>query len=238
MTVTGYGQTYAEALADAESKLQSERDAETFGQIGGGIIGLLVAAILSAGWLLANAALRPVAGAAYLILAGAMIWLVNGLADLIFGAIETGLIGLFLFALVKIALLGLFIGLASRSRSAMLGLELVEARLLHGCFAASPAIGMILHLLLYGLTAVGGYVFAAFLIRRGASLIQGREAFVQSFGIEDTLMTVANGPAPPWAVVAAIVVAVIALARRRYLHPFARHFTLLGQLRSARRLIA
>ncbi len=233
MTVTGYGQTYAEALADAESKFQSERDAETFGQIGGGIIGLLVAAILSTGWLLANAALRPIAGATYLVLAGALIWLVNTVADLILGGFETGLIGLLLLVMVKIALLGLFIGLAFQSRSAMLGLELVEARLLYGGFAASPAIGMILHLLLYGLTAVGGYVFAAFLIRRGASLILGRESFVQSFGIEDTLMTVLNGPAPPWAVVAAIIAAIVALVRRRYFHPFARHFTLLGQLRPA-----
>ena len=148
MTVTGYGQTYAEALADAESKLQSERDAETVGQIGGGTIGLLVAAILSTGWLLANAALRPIADAAYLVLAGAMIWLVNALADLILGGVETGLIGLLLLVIVKIALLGLFIGLAFRSRTAMLDLELVEARLLHGCFAASPAIGTMLHILL------------------------------------------------------------------------------------------
>ncbi|MBY6261995.1 hypothetical protein EI613_08675 [Azospirillum sp. 412522] len=233
MTVTGYGRTYAEALADAESKLQSERDAETVGQIGGGIFGLLVAAILSTGWLLANAALRPIAGAAYLVLAGAMIWLVNAVADLILGGVETGLIGLLLLVMVKIALLGLFIGLAFQSRSAMLSLELVEARLLHGCFAASPAIGMILHILLYGLTAVGGYLFAAVLLRRGASLILERQAFLQSFGIEDTLMMVINGPAPPWAVVAAIIAAVVALVRRRYFHPFARHFTLLGRLRPA-----
>ncbi len=228
--MTGYGQTYAEALADAESKLQSERDAETVGQIGGGTIGLLVAAILSTGWLLANAALRPIADAAYLVLAGAMIWLVNALADLILGGVETGLIGLLLLVIVKIALLGLFIGLAFRSRTAMLDLELVEARLLHGCFAASPAIGTMLHILLYGLTAVGGDLFAAFLLRRGASLILGREAFVQSFGIEDTLTMVVNGPAPPWAMAAAVITAVVALVRRRYFHPFARHFTQLGRL--------
>ena len=168
MEVTGYGSTYAEALADAESKLQSERDAQTLGHIGGGLIGLMIAAFVSLAWVLANAALRPIAGSVYLVLVGVALWLLDGLTTLLFGRWDGGFLMMILYALSKLMVISAMVGLAFRARSGMLAIEHAEARLLHGCFVGSPAFGAAVHVLLYLLTAVGGYFFSGLLIRRGA----------------------------------------------------------------------
>ncbi|QCO03716.1 hypothetical protein [Azospirillum argentinense] len=164
------------------------------------MIGLMIASFFSVAWVLANAALRPIAGSVYLILAGLALWLFDGLTTVLFGGANGSVIALILFILSKLALVGMIVGLAVPARSGMLGIEQAEARLLYGCFMNSAALGAVAHILLYLLTAVGGCFFASLLIRQGAAILMANAAFVADFGTDKALLAVFTGPTPPWAV--------------------------------------
>lgn len=106
MDVTGYGRTYGEALADAEAKIQAERDNKHVGQVGGGLFGLLVMAFVSLGWMLANAALRPIAGSVFIVLLVLVVSAVDWLTSTLFGGVGANALSILLLVVSKLAMVG------------------------------------------------------------------------------------------------------------------------------------
>lgn len=230
MDVTGYGRTYGEALADAEAKIQAERDNKHVGQVGGGLFGLLVMAFVSLGWMLANAALRPIAGSVFIVLLVFVLSVIDWLTSTLFGGAGANALSILLLVVSKLAMIGLMSALALQARRGMLALEALEAQALCRCFERTQALGMVAHVALYAATLVGGYFYSGLLIRHTVDLITGDASFRAQFGTSNDLGAVFSGPAPGWTLVLSIAVALAAVAHRRFRHPFARHLTMLGRL--------
>ncbi|MBA4208164.1 MAG: hypothetical protein C0454_01370, partial [Parvibaculum sp.] len=62
MEVIGHGPTYSAALADARAQMQTHRDMEMLGSVGGFVMALTIGALLAGIWALIWSIFRPVAG--------------------------------------------------------------------------------------------------------------------------------------------------------------------------------
>lgn len=205
--IVGYGETYAEALLDAEIKLAAFKALDTAGK---GFAAVVVAMLVLC-W---HSLIRPVSGIVLMIglplIFKLMLMLAFTLAGWFHGNVA---VSIMIILAASIGILAAFVKFVDHIQKIVQTLELWEARGLCWLMENQPAIGRLLHIALYGFTL---------LVTMGVPIYELNEV----------------GPILiPGVTLAGILVGLACSAYALWLryreHPFARHLTLMGDLKSA-----
>lgn len=205
--IVGYGETYTEALIDAEIKLAAFKVLDTAGK---GFAAVVVAMVVLC-W---HSFIRPVSGIVLMVglplILKLMILLSLTLAGWVHG---NAAVSILLILAASIGILAAFVKFVDHIQQVVQTLELWEARGLCWLMENQPQIGRLLHIVLYGFTL---------LVTMGVPIYELNEV----------------GPVlVPGVTLAGVLVGLACSAYALWLryneHPFARHLTLMGDLKSA-----
>lgn len=208
--VTGYGETYEEALEDAKRQIHGGPDLV---EVARGALYLAK----SLAYLVFYTATRPIAG--LIVILGAAI-LMAAISSLLLSFVQGGTLGLFSILAGLTVSLGAAFGIiwllagVGLSVGQIVGaIELREAQCLYWLLKRSPLLGRAVHMILYGVAVL--------------------QSFTLLFSVFGTLGLSTTGGVPVLGMLTGGAGAAYAVYLRYCRHPFARHFTITGRLKAA-----